>query len=343
MIRNLLSVAANLFRVAFVMATIYLTLVVAAHFPRTVGPMVVDPIKEEAVARDYYETAYRPNEGDGSDSSYVLTSWDAAHRSGIQEELRSFIQTHDLADKRHLEIGAGSGSLQDAVEDYTGLDIAASAARYFHKPFVQGSATDLPFDDNEFDAIWTVWTLEHVPDPEKALEEMRRVVKPGGMLFVFPAWNATSWAPRGYQVRPYSDFDWAGKLVKASVAIRSTNTFRTSWLIPTRLIRYGWWRATNAETRLRYQAIQPNYTTYWQPDSDATAGIDSHEAMLWYISRGDECASCPKSAIGAALMPYEPLIIRVRKPATSVAADRGPSRQQSGDASESDAIAPTPQ
>lgn len=46
-----------------------------------------------------------------------------------------------------LKLGAGSGFLRDMVDDYTGFEIASSAGRYFHKPFVHGSVTSLPFDD----------------------------------------------------------------------------------------------------------------------------------------------------------------------------------------------------
>jgi len=314
MIRDLLGVFFNLLKVAGVAAAVYFPVVVVAHFPQTVGPTTVSPIEEEEVARGFYEAAYQHDEEDGADSVYVETARSAAHGAGVEEKLKAFIAERGLADKRHLEVGAGSGALQDVVDDYTGLDIAGSAARYFHKPFVQGSATDLPFQDNEFDAAWTIWTLEHVPEPEKALEELRRVVKPGGSLFVYPAWNAVSWAGRGYAVRPYRDFGWKGKAIKASLAVRAKPLFIASWLIPIRLIRHAGWLVRGSETRLRYSAIEPNYTKFWQPDSDATASIDSHEAMLWFISRGDECENCPDGLWDAAWMPYSPpLIIRVGK------------------------------
>src|SRR5262245_45610247 len=49
-----------------------------------------------------------------------------------------------------------------------------TAARHYHKRFVHGTATAMPFEENTFDAIWTVWVLEHIPNPETALSEMRR-------------------------------------------------------------------------------------------------------------------------------------------------------------------------
>jgi len=69
------------------------------------------------------------------------------------------------------------------VNDYTGLDISPTAKRFFHKRFVHGSATLMPLNTNEFDGVWTIWVMEHVPNPQAALIEMRRVTKDGGYIF----------------------------------------------------------------------------------------------------------------------------------------------------------------
>lgn len=79
-----------------------------------------------------------------------------------------------------LEIGSGRGALQDIVEDYTGVDYASTVEPYYHKKFVNASATKLPFKDGTFDLIWSYAVLEHIPDLELALEEMLRVVCGGG-------------------------------------------------------------------------------------------------------------------------------------------------------------------
>jgi SAM-dependent methyltransferase len=48
----------------------------------------------------------------------------------------------------------------------------------------QGDARELPYQDNAFDAAYLVATLGEVPEQQRALEELRRVVKPGGRLVV---------------------------------------------------------------------------------------------------------------------------------------------------------------
>lgn len=47
---------------------------------------------------------------------------------------------------------------------------------------VQGDAMDLPFPDNSFDAVTVGWGLRNVPDIDKTLQEMFRVVRPGGWV-----------------------------------------------------------------------------------------------------------------------------------------------------------------
>jgi SAM-dependent methyltransferase len=51
--------------------------------------------------------------------------------------------------------------------------------------FVQGVAERLPFRDASFDGAISATMLDHVPDPRRALEEIRRVVRPGGRLAVW--------------------------------------------------------------------------------------------------------------------------------------------------------------
>jgi hypothetical protein len=150
--------------------------------------------------------------------------------------------------------------------------------------------------------------FEHVPNPEQAFYEARRVTRDNGVLFLFPTWNCTSWAAEGYEVRPYSDFGLGGKLIKASIPLRSARPFLVMSLLPNRTIRnfVAWF----GPTRLRYRRLTPNYEKYWQPDSDAVNSIDRHEALLWFRSRGDECLNCEDVSVFTG---SQPLIIRVHK------------------------------
>src|SRR5204862_756713 len=82
--------------------------------------------------------------------------------------------------------GYGSAILADAgARSVTGLDIdpgaVAGAASSYGKvgaiEFVRGDVRELPFEDRSFDLIVCFETIEHVEDPDTALDELRRVLR----------------------------------------------------------------------------------------------------------------------------------------------------------------------
>ncbi len=231
---------------------------------------------------------------------------------GFREQISSFVREHQLEDKRCLEVGCGRGSMQNIVADYVGIDVATTAGRYIDKPFSASSATYLPFQDNSFDALWSIWTFEHVPDLEQALREVRRVVKPGGLLFLSPAWRCRPWYAQGYPVRPYSDFGLKGKLIKASIPVRDSRLAQAMTLLPARVARQIRYQITHQPLKLTDRPLTPNYETYWMPDSDAVNSIDPQEFILWFVSRGDACLSHP--AVKAQILgEKQGIVLRVNK------------------------------
>lgn len=94
-----------------------------------------------------------------------------------------------------LEIGVGSGLnlpfYGHGVEQLYGLDPSEallamarkkSRAIAFPVDFLAHTGEEIPMDDRCIDTVVMTWTLCTIPDPAKALREMRRVLKPGGML-----------------------------------------------------------------------------------------------------------------------------------------------------------------
>jgi SAM-dependent methyltransferase len=268
---------------------------IAVHFPYATDRQV--DVDRDKAAADFYQQAYAAptaatKEEQEQEEIYVAMAKRTAETYDIEGQVKRFVADRGLRDKRVLEVGAGRGYLQDLVDNYVGLDISPTARRYFHKPFVQASATAMPFRDNEFDGAWTIWTLEHVPNPESALREIRRVVKPGGVILLMPAWFCTTWAADGYKVRPYSDFGIAGKITKASLLIRGSATFSLSYALPIRALRLLASEVTPGPTTFHYTRLTPNYKKYWVPDGDAVNSLDPYEAVLWFESRGDRCLNC---------------------------------------------------
>ncbi len=160
-----------------------LTISFFVHFPYH-ADVVAHVAAPPVISREsggFYSKIYSDEGEQTADNAadYVKIAQEAIENHQIVPRMTSFVKEFGLQKKRVLDVGAGTGYLQDLVDDYVGLDISASARSYFHKPFVQASATEMPFRDGEFDALWSIWVLEHVPKPEQALVEMRRVVKAG--------------------------------------------------------------------------------------------------------------------------------------------------------------------
>lgn len=104
-----------------------------------------------------------------------------------------------VAGLRVLEIACGLGGfvrqLTCAGAHVTGCDFSLTALRVAHGKLpavegnasavlVQGDAARLPFADNSFDLVVSCETIEHVPDVEAAVQEMHRVTKSGGKLYL---------------------------------------------------------------------------------------------------------------------------------------------------------------
>lgn len=298
---------------------IKLAAIVVSFFATAMGIMTAlhypyDTDATPARPRDpakFYTSAYSP-ETAKKGADYEEVARKAAELFGITDVVKKFVADYGLANKKVLDVGSGRGYLQDLVDDYTGLDLSASAARNYHKRFVVGSATNMPFADNSFDAAWTVWVMEHIPEPERAFREMRRVVKPGGLLMLYVAWSCVPWAAEGFEVRPYSDFNLRGKLVKASIPVRRSPYFIVFHRQPTRLLRWAHFQARGANEHLHFRRLDPNYDIYWQADSDAAVSLDGFEAYLWFRAAGDRCLNCSSTRVEF-MRTQNPLIIKIQK------------------------------
>lgn len=208
-------------------------------------------------------------------------------------KVKDFVERYALQHARCLEIGSGIGLFQDLVEDYWGTDIAYSLTSYYHKPFRAVDGTSYPFEDEAFGAIWTITVFEHIPNLQAALLEMVRMLRPGGMLLFAPAWQCRPWASQGYTVRPYSDFTWRGKILKATIPIRNSVLWRSCAIFPKRAVRQTRYALGSSYKQIRYKRLTANYDNYWMSDSDACNSIDPHDAILWFLSHGFRCLSHP--------------------------------------------------
>lgn len=226
------------------------------------------------------------------DEHYTPTNNPEEHSA--YREIKQFIERFDLYDKRCLEIGSSKGIFQDMVKDYIGLEIVISLSKYYRKPFfVVNSDGSYPFGDNTFDGIWSWAVHEHIPDLNQSLLELKRILKPGGIILFTPAWQCRAWAAEGYPVRHYSELNLWGKFIKASIPLRDSVIWRSIFIFPKRIYRHLIFILGKRYKMILYKKLEPNYDHYCYGDADACNSIDPHDAILWFESNGFQCLSHP--------------------------------------------------
>jgi ubiquinone/menaquinone biosynthesis C-methylase UbiE len=107
----------------------------------------------------------------------------------LLDELESEYVKRYGAGRDVLEVGCGTGLVLERIRSFArsalGVDLSPgmlAKAQARGLDVVLGSATSLPFEDDRFDVTCSFKVLAHVPEIEKALAEMVRVTRPGGII-----------------------------------------------------------------------------------------------------------------------------------------------------------------
>ena len=101
-----------------------------------------------------------------------------------------FAAVAEAAPRRYLEVGCGPGEMAARVMGELGSDVVAidisprmvELARDLGVDASVGDVQELPFEDGSFDCAVAAWMLYHVPDLDRGLAELSRVLRPGGRL-----------------------------------------------------------------------------------------------------------------------------------------------------------------
>jgi len=84
-----------------------------------------------------------------------------------------------------LDVGCGDGRLREHLPDdwpWIGVDSSPTQLARAPEPAVLADARKLPFPDESLGAVAMLWMLYHLPDPETAVAEAKRGLRPGGLF-----------------------------------------------------------------------------------------------------------------------------------------------------------------
>ena len=203
-----------------------------------------------------------------------------------------------------LELGCGRGILANVAPSYVGIDLAFAPLARISARTVQADMERLPFGDESIRFAFSWAALEHVPHPERVLAELERVLAPGGVALLAPAWHCRPWAAEGLEFLPYASLKFGQRVRKALVPLRTSAAWQGVFELPRRL-----WRELRRTRTFEYHALQPNLDQYLGTDSDAFVSMDPHAMAFYFAIRGWEVLSHPTRR-ARFLARHEPVVVR---------------------------------
>jgi ubiquinone/menaquinone biosynthesis C-methylase UbiE len=140
----------------------------------------------------------------------------ARQRYELEPYLRGFARFEDARGLDVLEVGVGMGAdhcelARCSPRSLAGVDFTERAVEFtrerlslygFASDLRQADAEKLPFEDRSFDLVYSWGVLHHSPDTQKAVDEVWRVLRPGGRarIMIYHKWSIVGlllWARYG--------------------------------------------------------------------------------------------------------------------------------------------------
>ena len=192
----------------------------------------------------------------------VLEKYEEWHRKynvsiAPQDELRmavwhetvlTHLLSYGVTDKKILEVGCGNGDFSNYLSvnhsaDITGLDFSTESIRIANSKkekfkattskYLVGDAQSLPFADEVFDYVVSCECLEHVPDPQKMIYELYRVVKKKGIVILTTENYSNAYA---YYI-PYLKL--IGKPYNSGSSVQPIEHFFVYWRVKKKFLKAG--------------------------------------------------------------------------------------------------------
>jgi ubiquinone/menaquinone biosynthesis C-methylase UbiE len=205
-----------------------------------------------------------------------------------------FIDFAGTADgERILDVGCGNGSLtftlpsKADVKEIVAIDYSPvfveETARRNSDPRIsvrQADATALPFDDDAFDRSLALLVLHFVPDADRAIAEMRRVVRPGGIV------AAAVWDHLGGMPAMRMILDTAAALDPEARALRQRYCFQPMMApdeMKNSFISQGLDRVE--QTSLLMRMSYGSFDDFWQPFAEGEGPLGKYITGLGSTAR----------------------------------------------------------
>jgi SAM-dependent methyltransferase len=206
--------------------------------------------------------------------------------------------------RRFLDLGCGDNTdlavYRGGNREVWGVDFQSHpqlANRAWFRPLEANGG--VPFPSDYFDAIASRWVLEHVADPQRFLEEVRRLLRPGGSFIALTvnSGHYVSWLSRLTDLLPHPAKQW---LVQRLYARPLHDTFPTRYRL-------------NSRAGVRRQSVRAglrlsNIARYANPDYFSFSPLLRRGAVLadWLLERAG-------TDLGRLYM-----VVTLHKPAASV-------------------------
>lgn len=209
-----------------------------------------------------------------------------------------------------LELGCGKGALAKCFSSHVGIDLSLAALKAASGWRVQSYMESLPFPDDTFRFVFSWAAIEHVPRPELVLREILRILRPGGVALLAPAWHCRPWAAEGLEFRPPGELTLGQRIRKWLIPLRTSVWWQGLFEMPRRVRREI--TALFRVPGLDYRRLEPNLDEFVGTDSDAFTSLDPQAFILYFEKRGWTVLSHP-TLRARMFARHEPVVVRKPK------------------------------